>query len=152
MNIKQRDKLLLQESYFKLMHLLSPYFAQVVLNRLKDTYISPQLEMAWDIQFFRVCTVSSYLINIPCLLLKHFQKCLGSCPFASYISFAGIHSCGHSICLHHFPWLWSSAIWLGSIALIAWRIFTTILLQQLLEPHTNGASLSWTHLPELWFA
>ena len=84
MNIKQRDKLLLQESYFKLMHLLSPYFAQVVLNRLKDTYISPQLEMAWDIQFFRICTVSSYLINIPCLLLKHFQTCLGSCPCASY--------------------------------------------------------------------
>jgi hypothetical protein len=61
--IKERDKLLLQESYFKLLHLLAPYFAKVVLKRLKDTYISPQLEMYWDILFFRACTVSSVYVG-----------------------------------------------------------------------------------------
>ena len=48
----------LQESYFYTMHLVAPYFVHLILNRLKDAYVSPHIEMASDIQFYRVCTVS----------------------------------------------------------------------------------------------
>ena len=40
------------------MHLLAPYYSKLVLSRLKDTYCSPQVEMKWDTEFFKICTVS----------------------------------------------------------------------------------------------
>lgn len=65
---KKSVPLCLSESYFYNMHLLSPYFANLVLNRLKDAYISPQIEMQTDTAFFRICTVST--IKAPFGLLK----------------------------------------------------------------------------------
>ena len=65
---KKSVPLCLSESYFYNMHLLSPYFANLVLNRLKDAYISPQIEMQTDTAFFRICTVST--IKAPFSLLK----------------------------------------------------------------------------------
>jgi hypothetical protein len=61
---KATIQLNLQESYFYNMHLLAPYFVKLVLHRLKDAYCSPQIEMASDIQFYRVCTVS-WTIPVP---------------------------------------------------------------------------------------
>ena len=65
---KKSVPLCLSESYFYNMHLISPYFANLVLNRLKDAYISPQIEMQTDTAFYRICTVSR--INALCRLLK----------------------------------------------------------------------------------
>jgi hypothetical protein len=62
---KKNVQLCLSESYFYNMHLISPYFAIIVLNRLKNAYISPQIEMQTDTAFFRICTVSTNNVPYP---------------------------------------------------------------------------------------
>ena len=56
-NIADKDKLCLSESHFYNLHLLSPYYSRMVLQRLCDTYCTP-LEMENDVSFFIKCTVS----------------------------------------------------------------------------------------------
>ena len=58
-NFAEKDKLCLSrsESHFYNLHLLSPYYSRLVLQRLCDTYCTP-LEMENDVSFFIKCTVS----------------------------------------------------------------------------------------------
>ena len=56
-NVADKDKLCLSESHFYNLHLLSPYYSRMVLQRLCDTYCTP-LEMENDVSFFIKCTVS----------------------------------------------------------------------------------------------
>jgi len=55
-----RDKLCLAESHFYNFHLLSPYYVELVLDRLSNAYCCP-LEMENDVAFFIKCTVHTYV-------------------------------------------------------------------------------------------
>ena len=58
--ISDRDKLCLAESHFYNFHLLSPYYVELVLDRLSNAYCCP-LEMENDVAFFIKCTVRTYV-------------------------------------------------------------------------------------------
>ena len=55
--VADSDKLILQESHFYNFHLLSSYFLEQVLDRIRHAYCTP-LEFGHDVSFFRICTVS----------------------------------------------------------------------------------------------
>lgn len=76
---KTDNQLCLQESYFYNMHLLAPYFTKLVLQRLKDTYCTPAVEMPSEVLFFRFCTVSSKLLA-PLYIFWELKLFSSSCP------------------------------------------------------------------------
>ena len=50
------EKLSVQGTYFKNFHHVTPYFLDLVLKRLRQTYISP-VDMSADFVFIELCSV-----------------------------------------------------------------------------------------------